>query len=412
MTRLDVKDRQRAIALFSRAAMDDGILTLRAGGKTLEAPDRAALLAKAVAREDVSLELDVLAYEQGKRDAAGNVIKNRKGVRFRSGGMQAFGRSGKGTPFMRDHRQGDSTARGGTVLDSKAVKVTDDGHYQILQTVRLTEPAAVERALRGLMSTVSIGWNALGPVICTVCSTEIFDKCFHFPGDVVTAEDGTKSEVEWETSDAELLETSEVPVPAVPSAEIDGIRAALSAHDPDDNRHARKNMNPKLIAILTLAATASETEVLAAVEKVISERDVALAKFDIAEKQRVTLAGQVEVYRKVEIKTAEDAFIQLGLDEGRIGTGDADVFRKLFSLDQADAKLEMGKRAKGSATPVGTPRQSDKPAPKDDDPKALAADAKIINFGGDPNKVRANLLAAGFSPERVEKMLLKTTGGV
>lgn len=361
---ITVEQRAQAIAAASQAAAG-GIAELRAGGKKLETADRDALLARAVAREAVELEIDLLAYEQGRRNASGERVRNRNGVRFRDGLMVRLGNTGVGRPFLRDHRQGDVTARGGTVIASKTSKLTEDGHYEIRQTVRLTEPSAVERALRGLMSTVSIGWNPTGPVLCTACGTEALAKCWHFPGDTATDDDGNEIEVEWEFTDAELVETSEVSVPGVPSAGIESIRAALAAsthvtRGPEPQKEqSMKNICNKL----GLAATAGEDEVLSAVEKAISGREVAEAKLAIAEAERAKLAAEVETYRAAQRKDAEDEFISDALASGRILPADEPAWRRLHAVDKAGAVEEMAKRAAGCASPVGQPPQRDKSAP-------------------------------------------------
>ena len=356
-----------------RPATASAVLELRAapGGPKLSASDVDTLLAKAVARERVSLVLEVLAYEQGRRDAKGNVQKNRNGVRVRDGAMQSLARSGKGTPFLRDHRQGDSTARGGTVLDSRLERVTDDGHAQILQTVELTEPAAVERALRGLMSSVSIGLEANGPVTCTACGTEILTACYHFPFDIVTLKDGSKVEVEWEFSDAGLRETSEVPVPAVPTAGIQSIREQLAAQlsaapIPGDviphnvpGEDTDMKIHAQLIALLGLAATASEDEVLAAVEKVQTASKADKAELAIKTTELSAFQKDIDALKADKAKRDEDTFIAGALGSGRIAKGDEEQWRALFGADAKRAGELMAKREPNTATPVGAPRQSD-----------------------------------------------------
>ena len=350
-------------------------LELRAtsGGDVLGKDARAALLAAAVAREPVELVMTVLAYEQGRRDSAGVVIKNRKGVRVRNGAMQALGRTGKGTPFLRDHRQGDSLARGGTVIDSRTEKLTDDGHYQVMQEVRLTEPTAVERALRDLMSAVSVGLEPLGPVNCTACGTEIFSACYHFPFDVVKLKDGTEVEVEWEYTDAGLRETSEVPIGAVHAAEIQSIRGSLTAlaaqlsgalipsrvENGGDVPHQEKHvMDPKLLALLGLAATATPEEVLAAVQAMAAGKTATAAELAIANASLAAFEGDIKSLKASERQRKEDEFILSALSTGRIGKGDEEMQRALFGADEKRAVELMAKREPNVATPVGAPRQT------------------------------------------------------
>ncbi len=273
--------------LASQALSDDGAFVLRDNGVALSKSRRDELLAKCAANEYVELEVDMLAYEQ----VTG--ARNRNSVRFRDGLMMSLGSSGKDTPFLRDHRQGDVTCRAGTVLSSKTEK-RGEGDYVIRQTVKLTAPWAVELALRGLLGSVSIGWNPTGPVNCSACDAPIFTKCWHCPGDTLSEKDiegGGKRKVrdalgpitvEWIFTAAELIETSMVNVGGVPSARADDIRASLSASlsthqsSPRDGREdlfhgefpeETDDMDPKLLALLGLPATATLSEVLAAIAK-------------------------------------------------------------------------------------------------------------------------------------------------
>ena len=286
-------------------------LTLRAGGAVITPAMRDELLAKVRAGEYVEIELDVHAYDQ----KAGE--RNRKNVRHRDGSMMALGRSGAGKPVLRDHEQDNSLAVAGKVIESKTVKV-GEGEYAIEQTWRLTAPWAVELALRDLLSTVSIGWTATGPVLCSACDVPVFTQCYHCPGDRLSekvGDDGVKrlvrdragvTVVEWIYTSAELVETSLAPVPAVPSARIEGIRAALSAHDggssPPGEPH---DMNPKLFALLGLAATAGESEVLSAVESLVADR----AELKIATKDLAAANKELEILGAEKRKTEVDKFI-------------------------------------------------------------------------------------------------------
>lgn len=352
--KLSPAERDSAIASVARAFHSEPALELRAAADatmTLSPELVDELLAKAVARERVEIVLELLAYEQGKRAADGTVIKNRNCVRFRDGAMLSLGRSGKSTPFLRDHDKWNSTAIGGQVVESKALKVDDAGHYQISQTVVLKEPSAVERALRGLMRHVSIGWRPTGPVLCTACGTEVLEHCWHFPGDAATDAKGVEVEVEWEFTAAELVETSEVPVPGVPSAGIEGIRAALAAQLTEQPRGLvpqRKNYMSKMQALaakLGLAADATEEEIAAAAT--------------VATDQLAIL--QVEA--KIDGSAAVDKFISTSLAEGRIKPGDEGPWRELFDLAPDRARSRMAARAIGTATPAGLPLQSSAPDP-------------------------------------------------
>lgn len=187
------------------------------------------------------IDVPMLAYEQ----RAG--VDNRNFVCFRDASMRAIAKTGESKPFLRDHEQRDSMARGGTLIES-TTKVPTEGHYEIRQVARLTEPWAIAMYLRGNMTTVSIGWIPTGPVLCSVCDAPWPEKCggwwMHWPGDrlkEVIDDEGKKTYVQsskgsiivrWIYTAAELIETSCVPVPGVPTAGMDQLRVTLSASFP------------------------------------------------------------------------------------------------------------------------------------------------------------------------------------
>jgi hypothetical protein len=402
VTVLSARERAAAIALASRSAVSEGILTLRANGKTLAAPDVDTLLARAVARERVELELDVLAYEQGVRSADGARVHNRNHIRFRDGLMVRLGRTGTGTPFLRDHKQDDSSARGGTVLDSRTEKVDESGHYRVVQTVRLTEPSAVERALRGLTSAVSIGWRPTGPVHCTACKAEILTpQCRHFPGDVL---EGRDEPVEWEFQDAELIETSEVPVPGVQSAGVEGIRAALAAQF-GDAYAPRETIMVSLATIATklgLAATAGETEVAAAVDAWAVERTALHEQLASAQRSIAETNARLAAHEAVLSKQAEDKFITDGITDGKITLGaHADAMRAYFRSNADGARAMVA--AAPRITPVGLPSQLSQTVPGAPASPSTAVDQALSAVGVNPVKVRQ--FAGIFGSRNVEKDL-------
>jgi phage major head subunit gpT-like protein len=369
--------RREALDALGAGCVPASVLELRAtpGGAKLTQAEADELLRAAVARERVSLVMSVLAYEQGRRDAKGNVVKNRKGIRVRDGAVQSMGRSGKGTPWMRDHEQRNSLAKGGTVLDSRAVKLTEDGHVQILQEVELTEPTAVERALRGLMSSVSIGLEPLGPVTCTACKAEIFSVCFHWPFDVVEMKDGTKHEVEWEYSEAGLRETSEVPIPAVHHASVQTIRGSLAAQlsgagiplgasNPGRAPEETNVMDPELLKLLGLTATATPAEILAAVTRLQAAIAADKAELTIANTTLEAFKADIAALKAGERMRRETEFVTGALSTGRIGKGDEEHWRALFGSNETRAVELMAKREPNAVTPVGAPRQTPAVDPK------------------------------------------------
>lgn len=326
----------KAAPLVGRTSIDLGAPQLSANGDAITPELRDRLLAKCAAGEYVELDVDMLAYEQ----RAGEM--NRNYVRFRDGSMIALGASGAGKPFLRDHEQYDTLARAGTITKSKTEK-RSDGDYAIRMTARLTAPWAVELALRGLLSSVSIGWQPTGPVECSIHEAPVGTKCWCWPGDKMAESvvDGVKKYVrdrqgqltaEWIYTSAVLKECSVCNVPGVPSAGIDGVRAALSAAgiDVDQLDRARvdtlehiksttaaadpnvitpepSNMNtaPALAAALTFVvlteaqaayyAKLSPSEQAAFAAKSIAERDAAVASSLAADPVVYTTKAGIEV---------------------------------------------------------------------------------------------------------------------
>ncbi len=391
------------------------LLAMRAGGSPVGPDLRDELLAKAVKREYVELELDIRAYEQepGKRNGGC--------FRFRDQAILKLGTSGKGTPFLRDHDWYDVTARGGNVIASQAKKV-DEGHYQLFQTVLLTDPPAVERALRGNMTAVSIGADPTGPVLCSICGTEIFTDCYHWRGATVMA-DGAEQVVEWIYTSAVLRETSEVSIGAVDTARVNEVRAneiraailAARSHHPSVGLAPREEdttpMITKLAPILLLAATATEDEVIRAV-------DLQRERLKLAETQRDELATQLAAaqaalagHEERFAKQSEDDFIKAGIAEGKIVPGGQfeKQLRVYFGKDREGAAqlLEAAHRV----TPVGQPRQSDKAAPSGPAGTEANARTRELCASNGVNYDEATRFAAAFGARDPHKAMAKHVAG-
>lgn len=210
-----------AVPLWASHACKEPSPMLRHGGAAVTTESGAELLKASRDGEQVVLELDVLAFQQMPD------TPNRNFLRFRDGALIPMGRTGRDTVFLRDHKQYDILARGGTVTASKMHK-KGAGHYELHQTLLLHEPWAVQGALTGSIDRFSIGWRAIGPILCSVCNAPVYETCWHWPGDVVERE-GLETVVEWVYTKAELLETSTVCVPAVTGTTVKEIRAALAA---------------------------------------------------------------------------------------------------------------------------------------------------------------------------------------
>lgn len=402
-------DRQRALAIAGRIARIGGVVELRAGGVKLDGAALDAVLEDAVARRRVEIEMEILAYEQGARASDGSVITNRKGVRVRDGAMAALARSGKNTPFMRDHDQGNSLAKGGEVIASRVERdASNPGHARVFQTVRLFEPTAVERAARGLIGAVSIGLNPTGPVNCTVCGTEVFANCYHLPLDVVE-QDGAQRVVEWEFQDAELIETSEVPIPAVQNAGPLAIRAALAGIAEFGGANPLGACTPN-VAVLPTKNKESKmptpeekiaADAAAAVAQAKADEDLAKAQAELAiasaetERHLKELAGYRETARQAE----EDAFIANAKLTGRIAPIDEESWRAMFKADKERAADLMDKRPIGCSTPVGTARQTTAAAPRR---KPKLEGSRFLS-----ERQRRDVLRSGMTEEQYNAALAK-----
>jgi hypothetical protein len=144
-------------------------------------------------------------------------------------------------------------------------------------------------------------------------------------------------------------------VPAVTSARIEGIRAALSAHGGGISPpQEEETMNPKLLELLGIAATAGDSEILSAVNSLIADR----AELKIATKELAVANKELEILGAEKKKVEADTFISAALASGRIAKGDEASWRDLYELSADRANKRMAERPEGSSTPVGQPRQS------------------------------------------------------
>lgn len=397
------------VARAGLAFVDDEtpcVLGMRAGGNEVSNARRDELLAKIAAGEYVEIEVDYIAFEQieGKR--------NRNSVRFRDGMLLAFGRSGKGTVWLRDHAQRDQLARGGTVIDSKALKVAE-GHYQIRQTARITAPWAVEAFLRGLIDRFSIGWNPTGDVLCSACNKPIGTRCYHYPGDRLREvdEDGSKKlvrdragdiVVEWIYTAAELIETSAVSVPAVPGAQIEGIRAAMAAlhhsGEAPPEEDTTDMLKTKIIALLGLASTASEDEVSNAVEAQAARLRIVESQHTELTRKHAELSAKQAAQEAAVAAQAEETFIAEAIRAGKIAPKsklEAQV-RAYFQLDAKGAREMVDGLL--AATPVGAPpqRKGGDPEPPAGESLSVVA-AGLKDYGASAQGVAQVLRALGHA---------------
>lgn len=430
--------RTKLLNALCRAAPATVATTLRAGvgEPPLAAADRAELLRRAVAREDVALVITVLAYEQERGRP------NRNFVRFADAAMTGLGASGKATIYLRDHNQWSSECVQGTVLESEATELAP-GHWQIHQTIEVTEPAAVERILRGLMRAVSIGWRSRGPMVCTAC-LETIDDCYghtHWPGQEVEI-DGETVVCEYEFQTAELVETSEVPIGGVPTAELEGVRAELSAQGyVPSNNNPRNNMSKlreTLASRMKLAASATEDEVIttfdahaaamAKLKEEIAARDAELAaekkkteakdeeieakdaELSIVRQDRNRLTVELQGFRVAAGQADEDKVIAAALAAGQISQAEESLFRRFHKADKAGCLAEIAGRAPNAATPVGALRQSLAPAPLVKPAEQLAGGVAQVLTAGGVDPALTLKLASAFGAKDPNKAVATALG--
>jgi hypothetical protein len=364
--KISPEQREQALLAMGLAGKDEAVCELKLNGQAISNEMRDELLRKCAANEYVELTLDVIAYEQ--KDG----VSNRNFVRVSDKAMKQLATSAKGKPFLFDHNQSDSSAVCG-MIESATLETAADGTAQIRQNVKLTAPKAVDMALRGLMKTVSISWRATDTVECSACKTPVFTDCYHFPGDKVrkmlTTEgkeifvrdrkNGT-DRVEWVYNGVETLETSPVPVPAVPTARIDGIRASLSA-DADETVDILPDNIPenKTMELEALKAQLNRQTQIAALndaEKAYfrrlgaTEQDAFLAQ---APSQRAELLKPVYTAKNGTVYTGADdpRLVQMAKDND----AQASRFEEQLSIERA--KGLMARATTELAHLSGTPEQ-------------------------------------------------------
>lgn len=262
--------------------------------------ERASLLEKVLAGEHVELEFEATTFIQ--RDTP-----NRNFIRFQPGVLPSLAKSFAGQPFLMNHDDRNVASRGGTILASK-LEHNEDGSKSMRMRVRAVKSWAVEGLLDGTIDRFSIAWDRGGtPLSCSIhlsgwyeCSCRLGSKL----------EDGRVPEL-LVTGTPVGTEMSGVNVPAVVGTGVGSISELSGIDDPGlladilgrdatgsaDNEQdiTMKNL-AQMIAILGLAATATEDDVAAAVqantaklaiaEKSAKEQGDALATIAAAEKKK------------------------------------------------------------------------------------------------------------------------------
>lgn len=292
------------------------------------------------------LELSVTANTFKQRKAP-----NRRYLRLAADKLESRAPSWKNQPYLTDHNTYEMTASKGTISSSKLIEESP-GVIAFEQGLHVVTPDAVVGFLNGTFKKFSIGWFALGPVMCTVhdCDVRSSQSCGCWPGDQV-AVDGRLKIAEYEFSDYEGKETSTVVVPAVKDTSVSDIRAALAAElnlhptRPRTRTQEHPKMRfPRLAAALRLAALddADEGSAVLAVEA-LERRALAAEQERNALQTKLTEAttkvAQAETALSAAVATGNksrvDGFITQAYRDGKLGYGRDELGNAIPSRKEA-----------------------------------------------------------------------------
>lgn len=295
-------------------------LYLRGGDSPLAKNERVELIQRSRAGEFVELEMVATVFVQRE-------TPNYNFLRFKPGDMPTLAKSYKSTPFLRNHGTHTQEDRGGTIIVSKLIH--GEGEKLFEQRLHLVKPWAVESALDGTLDRFSIGWYRGGTSECSICEASWL-ACHHWPGEL---DEKTGRVCELIQVNPRGKETSYVNAPAVLGTSPVSI-SQLEAIDPglladilaaDTTPGAKEAMKTlaALIAALALPTTATEEEVLAAVqrqgEELTSTRDQLTVARTSSEDTKQRLAA-LEADAKERNRQSRVAVVDAGIDR-LIATG-------------------------------------------------------------------------------------------
>ena len=337
------------------------VVVLRASAAAagdLTGAEKEALILAARAGKLVSVLMRAITYVQ-------RATPNRNCVRFAPSALRPLAKSFVGQPFLRDHCSYDSAARGGTILEC-TIEQDAAGDYTMTQVIDVTDPATLEMILRGNLDRFSIGWEATGPVVCSVCECAyrdgwcgMYPTCEHMPGDSVEKKNGSQI-CEAVFTSAAGVETSGVVVPAVDGTEIEGIRAALSAARAQHKEPHVKNF-ALITAVLGLSADVDESVAVAEITKLKDERDGLRATLKDKGEQLDAASGKLAALELAGRESRRANLLKRGIDEGRFlpksnSEKHAEQLAARGDLDGLQAFIDD--LPKGGAAPIGLSRQS------------------------------------------------------
>lgn len=283
------------------------------------------------------LELSVNAITWRQRPAP-----NRRYLRLAADKLADRAGSWKGKPLLIDHATHTVKSAMGTILSSKLLEESSKV-VAFEQTLHVVKPDAVIGFLDGTMRTFSIGWHALGPVMCSVHGVDVTgqDSCYCWPGETVTL-DGKNKIVEYEFSDYEGKETSIVVSPAVRDTSVEGIRAALSTELHLHPARSRPPKESKKMAAFTRLAAALKLTALSE-----SDEDSAVTAVTTLQTRAVSAEAELGLQRaEVTRLTAENARLAKQVEDAGAAALDG-----LIEGAYKSGKLAYGKDAEGKNTP-------------------------------------------------------------
>lgn len=413
---------------FVTDGLTDGAVSMFVDGEEMKSSDaeaRAKVLARAKAGEINSLEVEATTFVQRP------VEHNRKHVRVAPRAMARLAASFKGMPVLRDHAHDQVDARIGTIISSRLDRVeTSAGtEYRIVQRMRIVKQWAIESVLDGTLDRFSVSWLRAGPVMCSVHDSPIFTKCYCLPGSEVDAGGGVKASAEWVYTAADGVEASFVNVPAVAWTTIDAVKELTTGLDVasltgmlgvDIHSAGARPMFDKLAKILKLAATASEEDLIAAVERVVAEATESHSRSTIAGEQLAEarasiaeMAATIESLRSAASASHVDGAIanliargkvKPGIkgDDGKVKPGKVEEELRAMagrSIALFDAQVAEMLDAP-SITPLGAPIVAAKPGPGPAD----GGEPSTVDEALEANpELKAYLQRAGVKREEFER---------
>lgn len=334
-------------------AIEAKIVGLAAGDREIKTDaDRREMLEQSLQGKHVELTVTaVTSIEPDKPKplpASMAELANANFSRFGKTGLQAFVRSFKGRPFLRDHDRA-LVARGGRIKASRPE--AEDARTLFVQELHVVKPWAVQGILDGTIETFSIGWQPKGNTFedwrnalrCTVCSESILSwECPHYPGMVTELAEGGEEvivEAEWDSRRIRGREVSAVTFPAVDGTYIDDFAIALAELKQGSHQHHKELTMHKILSALGVedekAGLAAIKELQKAAESAAQETAAALAT---AKKDAKDARAELEAATKAK----DDAELALAAEKETHGQTRA-------ALEQAQAKLDESEKTQRKA---------------------------------------------------------------